>query len=137
MLVILVKRYQKYEAFQLVKPTIRPAGAAKFGRGGSHRLRQFNAMEWNDNSCMCRMCNASGYWRVDILETAEPKAQVLLVKTEIKVSRKPGHDIDPFVLYLAALGKKIKREKGITLQPQIIISQAPNKRVRSNFNRYP
>ena len=60
-----------------------------------------------------------------------------LVKTEIKVSRKPGHDIDPFVLYLAALGKKIKREKGITLQPQIIISQAPNKRVRSNFNRYP
>ena len=128
---------QKYEALDLVKPTIRPTSTAKFGRGGSHRLWQFNAMERSCHSCLCGMCNASGYWRVDILETAKRKAQVPICIEWKSLSRKPGHDIDPFVLYLAALGKRIKQEKGITMKPQIIISQAPNKRVRSNFTQHP
>ena len=76
MVVILVKRKQKYEALDLVKPSIWSTSSAKFGRGGSHRLRQFNAMERSCHSCLCGMCNASGYWRVDILETAKRKAQV-------------------------------------------------------------
>ena len=49
------------------------------------------------------------------------------------LSRKQTHELDPFVLYLSALGRKIKHDRGITENPQIIISQAPSKRIRSKF----